>query len=189
MTRFRHEIQPQQPAVTSDGLRRLQLALEAQIVAAGAAGVTTFNSRSGAVTFVLADFLAAAGIATLTGQGGKSLVVDAGGSTFVLVTGYLPVSIVDLPLADPAEPLFRWRLPVAVTISGSSADANVAATSPSALRIRKNGLANGTVTFTGTSGVFVITSGAYGAGDLFELYPPTSIDATLDQVSITFSIL
>ncbi len=105
-----------------------------------------------------------------------------------VVSGFLPISIVDLPLASTSEPLLRWRFDSAVTLAGSSADAGIAATSPSALRVRINGAANGTVTFTGTAGVFSLTSGAYGAGDLFELYPPTTVDATLDQVSITFDI-
>ncbi len=190
MTRFRHERVPKEIPVTSDGLYRVQNTLQAQIVAAGAAGVNTFNTRSGAVTFILADFLAALGLANLTGQAGKALKVQAGESNFELVasTGFLPVSIVDLPLATSAEPLFRWRLTTAVVFTGGTADAAIAATAVSALLIKKNGAANGTVSFTGTTGTVSFTSGSYGAGDLFELYPPASIDATLDRVSITFNL-
>src|SRR5687768_12251027 len=98
---LRHQQQPVPVPVTSDGLRRLQLALEAQITAAGAAGVTTFNGRSGVVTLLASD---------LTG----------------LTSGFLPISIVDLPLADPAEPLVRWELLGGLTFTGGSGTAAIA---------------------------------------------------------------
>ncbi len=166
--RFRHQIQPVEKVVTSDGLNRLQQALEAQIVAAGAAGVTTFNSRSGFVSLLSADVTAALGYTPAPAT-----------------TGYLPVSIVDLPLADPTEPLLRILLTDGLTFTGGSGNAGIAATASSALRIRKNGAANGTVTFTGTTGVVAFTNLVYAPGDVFEIYPPASLDATLDQVSIT----
>ena len=169
MTVNRHQQQPKQIEVTSDALRRLQLALEAQIVAAGAAGVSTFNGRSGSVSLVPADVTAALGFLPVPPP----------------ANGYLPISIVDLPLADPTEPLLRWELTAGMQFVDGDATAGIAASASSALRVRKNGSANGTITFTGTTGVVSITNLVYAPGDLFELYPPTSIDATLDQVSIT----
>jgi len=101
----------------------------------------------------------------------------------------LLISIIDLPLADPAEPLLRWRLTRAIDFTGSgpgTADAEVGAASPSDLRLVKNGSANGTIAFTGTGGVISFTNSSYADGDLFELYPPSSLDPTLDRLSITF---
>lgn len=157
---FKHQTQPTPLVVTSDGQRRLQLALEAQIVAAGAAGVLLFNGRSGSVTFTSGDLLNA-------------------------TQAYMPISIVDLPTATPAKPLLRWYFTAAVTFVGGIANAAIGASSTSVLRVFKDGVANGTVSFTGTTGTVAITTLAYPAGSLFELYPPTTIDATLDRVSIT----
>lgn len=101
----------------------------------------------------------------------------------------LMISIEDLPLGDPAKALLRWRLQGDLNFAGTgpgSADAATAAATPSALRLRKNGAANGTIAFTGTAGVISFTDPSYADGDLFELYPPISIDPTLDGVSITF---
>ena len=165
----RHQTTPAGIVTTSDGLRRLQLGLEAQIVAANGGGVNSFNGRVGAVTLVPGDINAALGY-------------TPGPPT---ANGYMPISIVDLPLADPAEPLIRMILTGGMTFVDGVASAAIAATASSALRIRKNGAANGTITFTGTTGVVSITNLVYAAGDLFELYPPTSIDTTLDRVSIT----
>jgi hypothetical protein len=188
MTRFRHETIPEHLPVTPDGLRRLQLAIEAQIVAAGASGVTTFNTRSGIVVLLSGDVTTALGYTpvnpALLGSAAYSDTTDFEPSG---QPGYLPVSIVDLPLADAAEPLFRWKLPVALTFTGGIADAAAGATGSPALPIKKNGAANGNVSFAGTTGTVSFTSGSYGAGDIFELYPPASTDATLDRVSITFT--
>lgn len=103
----------------------------------------------------------------------------------------LMLSIVDLPLADTAEPLYRFRISPAMnfTASGSgTADAEIAATSPASLRLYKNGAANGTIDYVGATGTINLTDPSYAEGDLFELYPPASTDATLDQLSITFQL-
>lgn len=160
MRTTRHQQQPTTTPVTADGLRRLQLALEAGIVDAGGAGVTQFNGRSGSVLLNETDILDALG------------------------PGSMPISIIGLPDADPSEPLLRFVLTEGMEFTGGSATAGIAATSPSALRFRKNGVANGTAAYTGTTGVVAVTA-AYADGDLFELYPPATIDPTLDQVSIT----
>lgn len=165
----RHQATPTGIVTTSDGLRRLQLGLEAQIAAASGGGVNSFNGRTGAVVFVPADINAALGY-----------IPEA-----PTANGYQAISIVDLPEADPAEPLLRMRLTAGMTFVDGVADAAIAATASSALRIRKNGSANGTITFTGSTGVVSFTNLVYAPGDLFELYPPSTIDATLDRVSIT----
>jgi hypothetical protein len=101
--------------------------------------------------------------------------------------GALVINIDDLPLATSSEPLFEFVVPTGgIIFSGDDyLSAGVAATSPSALRYFKNGAANGTLTFTGTSGASSFSDSTYAAGDLFGLYPPTSIDATLDRLRIT----
>lgn len=165
MTAQRHQEQPKEVPVTSDALRRLQLALEAQIVAAGAAGVSLWNGRSGSVTMVAGDITTALGY-TPAAEG----------------TGFMPISIVDLPLADSAEPLLRWKLTDGMTFTGGSVNAAIAATGSPSIRIRKNGSANGTIT---SAGVVTFTDPVYAPGDIFELYPPSATDATWDQVAIT----
>jgi hypothetical protein len=60
------------------------------------------------------------------------------------------------------------------------------AASPCDLLFKKNGAANGTIAYTGTGGVISFTDPSYLDGDLFELYPPVTIDPTLDGLSITF---
>ena len=79
----RHQLPPETAPVTSDGLRRNQLALEALIAAAGAAGVLTFNSRAGAVTLLTADVITALGF-TLAGNPGKVVTVNAGATALEL---------------------------------------------------------------------------------------------------------
>lgn len=102
--------------------------------------------------------------------------------------GALILNITGMPDADPAEPLFEFEAPaggVVFTGVGDEISAGVAATAPSALRMFKNGVACGTITFTGTAGVASFSDSTFTAGDLFALYPPLSIDATLDRLRIT----
>lgn len=101
--------------------------------------------------------------------------------------GSLVININDLPTAAPAEPLFEFEVPTGgiVFTGDDQLTAGVGATSPSALRLFKNGSANGTLSFTGTNGTASFSDSTYAAGDLFGLYPPTSVDATLDRVRIT----
>jgi hypothetical protein len=116
--------------------------------------------------------------------------VWSGGSSPVPSGGHtLMISIEDLPLADPAKPLLRWRMQRDVNFTGTgagSADAALPAASPCDLLFKKNGAANGTIAYTGTGGVISFTDPSYLDGDLFELYPPVTIDPTLDGLSITF---
>lgn len=86
---LKHQVQPSTVPVTSDGLRRNQIALEAQIVAAGASGVTTFNTRSGAVVLVLEDVRQALGVTYAT-NALKVLRVNAGETGFELAPPTFP---------------------------------------------------------------------------------------------------
>jgi hypothetical protein len=165
MGRFRHEQPAQQPPVTSDGLYRLQRALEAQIVAAGAGGVLQFNGRTGNVSLLDADIISALGFTPASST-----------------TGIMPISVIDLPLADSAEPLLRWLFTDGVEFTGGSVSSGVAATGTPAILIKKNGAANGTIS---SAGVVTFTDLVYDPGDIFELYPPASTDATWDRVAIT----
>ena len=81
----RHQQVPTTAPVTSDGLRRNQLALEALIAAAAASGVITFNTRSGSVTLLTADVILALGF-TLAPNPGKVVTVNAGGTALELQT-------------------------------------------------------------------------------------------------------
>ena len=56
--------------------------------------------------------------------------------------------------------------------------------------LQKNGVSFGTVTFTGTSNVGVVTIGAstsFIKGDRLEIFGPASPDGRLDQISITLT--
>jgi hypothetical protein len=101
--------------------------------------------------------------------------------------GAMSINVNDMPTASPGDPLLEFETPSGgIIFSGTDyISAGVAATAPSALRLFKNGAANGTITFTGTAGVAAFSDSTYVAGDLFGLYPPLSVDATLDQLRIT----
>lgn len=119
---------------------------------------------------------------------GQEVPYGANGAPPVATTpGALAININDLPSADPSEPLMEVEIPNGgVVFSGSDQiSAGVGATSTSTLRLFKNGVANGTVIFSGTGGNASFSDSTYAGGDLFGLYPPLSVDATLDRVRIT----
>lgn len=122
---------------------------------------------------------------------GQTVPYEVNGSpTIPDEPGAIGAFIIDLPLADPAEPLFEFLVPaggIVFTGVGNHVSAGVAATGASSLRIRKNGSANGTISFGagGTTGTASFTDSNYAEGDLFSLYPPAVVDATLDRVRIT----
>jgi hypothetical protein len=100
----------------------------------------------------------------------------------------LMLSIIGLPDADPADPLLRLELLDALAIGEITATAGIGATGSPAFRFKLNGAANGTITFAGTSGTDTGIED-YAAGSLLELYPPSSADATLDDVSISIRVI
>jgi hypothetical protein len=104
----------------------------------------------------------------------------------------LDISIVNLPGSSAADPLIRFRLREqwVVAAGASVADSGVPAVASSVFRIRKDGVQVGTVTFAagGSTGTIAFTDSTFPAGSLFELYPPSTIDAALDRVSITLAV-
>jgi len=121
---------------------------------------------------------------------GQTVPYDTNGAPPVIPPepGALVLNINDLPLADPAKPLFEAEIPaggIVFTGVGDFLSAGVAATAPAALRVFKNGAANGTITFTGAAGVPAFSDSNYAEDDLFGLYPPLTADATLDRLRIT----
>jgi len=126
-------------------------------------------------------------VATPQSRRGQTVPYDINGSPTVTTPppGALNISIVDLPLANVAEPLVRFRLTRDYLFTTGVADATIGATGSPVFRLRKNGVASGTVTFAGTVGTLAWGDSTYPSGALFELYPPVTPDATLDQVSIT----
>lgn len=100
--------------------------------------------------------------------------------------GFLALDINDLPLADSAKPLFEFVMLKEVSFTGvSTATAGVAATASTVLRLFKNGVANGTITFVGATGTVAFSDSTYTAGSLFALFPPLETDAALDRVRIS----
>lgn len=105
--------------------------------------------------------------------------------------GALVTYIANLPSATtPTTPLWEAEIPaggIVFTGVGDEISAGVAATGSTVLRIFKNGVQVGTVTFAAgaTTGTASFTDSSFVAGDLFGLYPPTVADATLDRVRIT----
>jgi hypothetical protein len=124
---------------------------------------------------------------------GQTVPYDINGAPTptVIPPGSLYLSIIDLPAADPAEPLVRMRFTddYAFAVTGA-ADSAAAATLLSAFRIRKDGVQVGTVTFAaaGSTGTIAFSDSTFPDGSLFEVYPPATPDATLDQVSITLDL-
>ncbi len=128
MGRLKHQTPPETAPVTADGLRRNQLALEALITAAGAAGVTTFNSRSGVVTLTSGDVTTALGFTPSSG-GGYTYASVSASYTETATTGEKVVAVtasgqtVTLPTAVGNTAKFHFKLMVAgtLTLDGSGA--------------------------------------------------------------------
>ena len=105
---------------------------------------------------------------------------------------FMATKVEKLPLADPAVPLAEFIVAPGVNpivFNGSNAiSARVAATGATVLPIKKNGAANGNITFTGSSGVASFSDSTYDPGDLFSLYPPAVADTTLDGLRISLGV-
>lgn len=101
---------------------------------------------------------------------------------FLSITGGLPAA---------HGPLFRLRVPTDKTLTIGrpiTGDANTAATGTVSLVIKKNGVANGAITFSGTQGSGFATDANYPTGSLFEIWAPVTADATLDDVSLSIPV-
>lgn len=78
-----------------------------------------------------------------------------------------------------------FTLPASLT--GSQASARVASTGNVSFDVKKNGSSVGSVTFNvSASGSFTMASAtSFAAGDLLEIVAPGTVDATLEDISIT----
>lgn len=101
----------------------------------------------------------------------------------------LPIYIEELPGHPAGEPLLRIELIHTWTLDEANAvaSADEAAAAPAVLSIRLDGVEQGTVTFIGTAGVVDLVNPVFPPG-VFEVYPPSPADATLDGISITFPL-
>lgn len=100
----------------------------------------------------------------------------------------ISLSVSALPTAPPATPLFIYRLRGESWLFEPArcfAEALIAASAPTALRIFNGAAQVGTITFTGTAGAVAFTNASFASGALFEVLPPLTADATLDQLSIS----
>lgn len=90
-----------------------------------------------------------------------------------------------------SELLFAHDVAVPISFDtdfgNSVANAITAATSPTILTFKKNGVAFGTLTFTGTTGVFSSTETSFARYDLLSLHAPAIADATLAGLTLTLT--
>lgn len=101
---------------------------------------------------------------------------------------FLDISVTDLPSQSPTVPLLRFRLQQNWSFGAGVADSAIAATGSAVFSIRKNGSQVGTVTFAGSTGTVAFVDSTFPSGSLFEIYPPATANATLDDVSITIGV-
>src|SRR5688572_17558069 len=97
----RHRETPTWVPVTQDTLRNLQPGM-----IAGEGLVSSFNTRTGAITLLSGDVIAALGYTPAPTTADE---------------GQLMISIVDMIAADPGVPLFRLRLEDPIDFTGTGA--------------------------------------------------------------------
>jgi len=93
---------------------------------------------------------------------------------------------------DPSEVVARYAFTANVVfptgLAGSRASAGTAATGSPAFSLRRNGVEFGTCSFSGATGSFSSPSGAnFVPGDVLTVVAPASVDATLEDISITLA--
>lgn len=104
--------------------------------------------------------------------------------------GMLAIYLSNLTAATPGDPLYEFEVEGAdVVFTGNeNITAGVAATGATVFPIYKDGVANGDVTITGSTGVLSLSDSTYEVGTLFSLYPPATADATLDRVRMSLEV-
>ena len=105
--------------------------------------------------------------------------------------GFLSLYMTNLPSAAASAPLFEMEVPPGQTVvfNGSNEiTAGVAATATKVFPIYKNGVSNGNITVTGSTGTMTLSDSTYVSGDLFSLYAPASADATLDRLRASLGV-
>jgi len=99
-----------------------------------------------------------------------------------LLGGVSPYHNLYVSVANGVQRVENWTLGTAIGGAG------VAASAPATFPVKKNGAANGSIVFTGTSITDNIVSRSYPLGSLFELYPPATADTTLDDISLSIPV-
>lgn len=123
---------------------------------------------------------------------GQSSPYDVNGAPSHSASGFLAIDINGLPSASASVPLYEFRVPAgfSVVFNGVNAiDSGIGATGTPSFPIQKDGVANGSIDFTGAAGTATFSDSTYAAGTLFSLYPPATPDATLDRVRIVLGTL
>lgn len=139
--------------------------------AAGPAGATGPTGATGS-----AGAAGATGPTGATGPAGPSTAYDISGGMLSVQTN--PSDIVMAFVADRT-----FSLPSSFT--GSQCKAAIAATAATTFSIKKNGSSIGSVTVTGTTGVFSGAGASFVIGDLLTVVGPASPDSTLNAVAFT----
>lgn len=122
---------------------------------------------------------------------GQTVPYDVNGSppSYVPPPGVLSLFLANLAAAT-SDPLYEFVVEGAdIVFTGNYAiTAGVAATASKTFPIYKNGVANGSIVVTGSTGTFSLSDSTYTDGDLFSLYPPATPDATLDRLRVSLEI-
>lgn len=182
-----------------------QTEADARYASSAAAGVTSVNSQTGAVTLTAADVgaeqsgAAAAAIAAHEAAANPHpdyLTQAEADARYLQTLGAQPFDLTAFyPGILPASALVT-RVPVARAVSfpaglaGSIGRASAAATASAAFDVQKNGASVGTITFA--AGALTATFAAanpvtLAAGDLISIIAPASADATLADVSFVLA--
>ncbi len=103
----------------------------------------------------------------------------------------LYVSITDgLPDADPAEPLYTVVLRENVRFGQIIGRAGVPSAIPASIRFQLDGVPNGSINFAAgaSEATDALLYHTYPAGSLLEIFAPSQVDHTLDNVSLSIPI-
>ena len=112
--------------------------------------------------------------------------LEGGGDTYYYIAGYLPTG------GEATKVAICHVLPIGITLpvslTGSYAHAQTAATGSTTYTIKKSGASIGSLNFAaaGTSATFTFTTAtSFAAGDRLEIVAPGTLDATLAGIAIT----
>ncbi|HEX4499866.1 MAG TPA: hypothetical protein VH187_01665 [Scandinavium sp.] len=175
---------------------------------AGSGGVSSFNTRTGAVTLTSGDVTGAGGALlaspTFTGTPAAPTATAGTNTTQVATTAYVTAAIAALSGSGPydvgvylsgtytnsqiiGEYIFPRTVNFPASMTGSYAQADTASSGTVSCTVTKNGTSIGTVQFAASaSGTFVSFSATtFNASDLLKITAPSAADAALAGVKIT----
>ncbi len=159
-------------------------------------GVSWKGPWDSVTDFVIGDIVSRNGsayVATQPSTNQDPISAPAYWDIFTVGGSVYDVTIWDSGRPAASELLARFDMPRTVSFgtnfNGSVASAGTAATASSAYTIEKNGASVGAITFGAgaTTGAFSGAAVTFNAGDVLTLIAPSSRDATLANVAITFS--